>query len=243
MEWFSDLYDEFRMRTGFGRVPVKETRKDVDFICDVLELNEGDKVLDLFCGAGRHSRELARRGYLATGIDLNPNYLELAKQLSKETVNTPNFILGDVRKIYYGKGYDAVIIMFESFGYFSDVEDKLILRKAFKALKPGGRFFIEILNRDWILKNYIKIQDTKVDGIRVVDKRDFDNLTSRNNFIIKRYEKDGVVTKSGSWRLYSAHEIKNILEDIGFRFIGGYSNFKKEPLRTDTRLMRMVFEK
>ncbi|MHB8581465.1 MAG: class I SAM-dependent methyltransferase [Ignavibacteriaceae bacterium] len=243
MEWFSDLYDEFRMRTGFGRVPAKETRKDVDFLCDVLKLNEGDKVLDLFCGAGRHSLELAKKGYKVTGIELNPNYLELAKKLCKEKFNTPNFILGDVRKIYYGKGYDAVIIMFSSFGYFSDVEDKLILRKAFNALKPGGRFFMEILNRDWILKNYIKVQDTKVDGIRVVDKRDFDNLTSRNNFIIKRYEKNGVVTKSGSWRLYSAHEIKNILEDIGFRYIAGYSNLKKEPLRTDTRLMRMVFKK
>ncbi|MHB8854553.1 MAG: class I SAM-dependent methyltransferase [Ignavibacteriaceae bacterium] len=121
-------------RTDFGRVPSKEIRKDIDFICDVLELNEGDKVLDLFCGAGRHSRELARRGCLATGIDLNVNYLELAKQLCKKTINTPNFILGDVRNIYYSKGYGAVIIMFQSFGYFSDVEDKLILRKALPAL-------------------------------------------------------------------------------------------------------------
>ena len=243
MEWFLDLYDEFRMRTGFGRVPTKETRRDVDFICDVLELNKGDKILDLFCGVGRHSRELAKTGYLATGIDLNVSYLELAKQLCKKSINTPNFILGDVRYIYYGKGYDAIIIMFQSFGYFSDAEDKLILSKAFKALKPKGRLFIEILNRDWILNNYIKVQDTKVNGIRVVEKRDFDILSSKNNFIIKRYEKDGVVTKSGSWRLYSTHEIKNILEDIGFRFVAGYSNFKKEPLRMDTRLMRMVFEK
>ena len=44
MEWFVDLYDEFRMRAGFGRVLEEETGKDVDFICDVLELHEGAKV-------------------------------------------------------------------------------------------------------------------------------------------------------------------------------------------------------
>ena len=49
MEWFADLYDEFRMRTGFGGVSEAETLKDVDFICDVLELHESAKVLDFIC--------------------------------------------------------------------------------------------------------------------------------------------------------------------------------------------------
>jgi SAM-dependent methyltransferase len=231
------------MRTGFGRVSNEETQQDVDFICDVLELHEGAKILDLFCGAGRHSLELAKRGYSATGIELNPDYLELGKQLAKTIANAPNFIHGDVRHIDFGKGYDGTIIMFQSFGYFSDSEDKLVLSKVFDALKKRGRFLIEILNRDWILRNFVEIQEAVFDGIRVVEKREFDVLTSRNNFIIHRHEKDGIVTKKGSWRLYSAHEMKNILEGIGFRFIGGYSNLEKEPLTKDTRLMRMVFEK
>jgi len=243
MEWFVDLYDEFRMRSGFGRVSMEDTRKDVDFICDVLNLPKGAKVLDLFCGAGRHSLELARRGYSATGIELNPDYLKLAKQSCKSIVNPPRFIHGDVRRIDFGEGYDATIIMFQSFGYFSDIDDKLVLSKVFGALKTEGRFLIEILNRDWILKNFVEIQETEIDGIRVVEKRDYDVLTSRNNFIIQRYEKGGVLTKRGSWRLYSAHEMKNILEDIGFRFLNGYSDLDKNPLMEDTRLMRMVFEK
>jgi len=243
MDWFVDLYDEFRMKTGFGRVSDMETQKDVDFICDVLELHESAKVLDLFCGAGRHSLELARRGYSATGIELNPDYLKLGKLSGKLIANSPNFVQGDVRYIDFGEGYDAAIIMFQSFGYFSDREDKLVLSKVFDALKTRGKFLIEILNRDWILKNFVEIQETVIDGTQVIEKREFDVLTSRNNFIIQRHEKDGIVIKRGSWRLYSAHEIKNLLEGIGFRFIGGYSNLEKEPLTKDTRLMRLVFEK
>jgi SAM-dependent methyltransferase len=243
VDWFVDLYDDFRRRTGFGRVSEEQTRLEVDFIYAVLGLHQGSKLLDLFCGAGRHSIELAKRGCASTGIELNPEYLELAGQATKGMAHPPDFIQGDVRSVDFGKGYDAAIIMFQSFGYFSDTEDRSVLCKIYEALKPGGRFLIEILNRDWILKNYVEVQDTVIDGIRVVEQREFDPLTSRNKFTIRRYEDGGIVTKQGLWRLYSAHEMKNILEDIGFRFFGGYDDLEKAPLRPDTRLMRLVFEK
>src|ERR1035437_4513204 len=243
MEWFVDLYDQFRMKTCFGQVSDDETRKDVDFICDVLELNDGAKVLDLFCGSGRHSLELARRGYSVTGIELNHDYLELGKKLSKAIENAPNFIQGDIRYVEYGEGYDAAIVMYQSFGYFSDDEDNLVLRKVYNALNIEGKFLIEILNRDWILNNFVEIQETEVEGILMVEKRKFDKLTNRNNFIIQRHEKDGIITKKGSWRLYTANEMINILRSLGFQFLGGYSNREQEILDNETRLMKLVFTK
>ena len=126
---------------------------------------------------------------------MNPDYLELANQSGKAIANAPKFIQGDVRYIDFGEEYDAAIIMFQSFGYFSDSEDKSVLSKVFDALKIKGRFLIEILNRDWILKNFVEIQETVIDGILVIEKREFDVLTSRNNFVIQRHEKDGIVTK------------------------------------------------
>ena len=243
MEWFEDLYDDFRMATGFGQVSDERTKREVDFICDVLELPREAQVLDLFCGAGRHSLELARRGYAATGVELNPDYLKLANELSEGEHNPPNFIQGDVRRVDFGVGYDAVVIMFNSFGYFNDEEDKLVLAKIFDALKERAKFLIEVLNKDWMIRNFTEIGESEIRGIRVEEKRRFDVLTSRINFIIERYEKDRVITKEGSWRVYSANELKNVLEAIGFRFIAGYSNLEKQPLTKDTRLMRMVFEK
>jgi cyclopropane fatty-acyl-phospholipid synthase-like methyltransferase len=242
-EWFVDLYDDFRRRTGFGAVSAEQTGKDVDFIWEVLGLRPGSKLLDLFCGTGRHSLELASRGCSPTGIELNPEYLAMARQTARGMAHAPTFIEGDVRAVDFGREYDAAIVMFHSFGYFSDSEDREVLRRVFDALKAGGRFLIEILSREWILHNFIEVEDRMLEGIRVVERRQFDPLTNRSNFTIQRFEPGGVVTKQGSWRLYSADEVRHVLEGLGFRFAVGYADLDKAPLTRHTRLMRLVLVK
>jgi len=239
-DWFVDLYDDFRMRTGFGSVSQEQTAKEVDFLWDVLSLAPGSKVLDLFCGAGRHSIELTRRGCVTTGIELNAGYAEIARN------NAPipaQFVVGDVRHVNLGSGFDACIIMFNSFGYFADAEERVVLRRVHDALRTGGRFLIEILNRDWLLKNFSERAEKIVDGVKVVETRSFDVLSSRNHFRVERHSPAGTVVKEGSWRWYSPHEIKSILEEVGFQFLQAYSSITKEPLTKDTRFMRLLFER
>src|SRR5262249_3005490 len=239
-EWFVDLYDEFRMLTGFGSVSQEQTGKEIDFLCDVLSLTPGSTVLDLFCGAGRHSIELTRRGCNTTGIELNASYAEIAR---KNAPMPARFVVGDVRHVDFGAGFDACIIMFNSFGYFADAEERLVLQKVHEALRSGGRFLIEILNRDWLLMNWRERAEKMVDDVRVVETRHFDALSSRNDFRIERHSATGTIVKEGSWRFYSPHEMKDILEGIGFRFLQAYSSLAKEPLTKDTRLMRLLFER
>jgi len=243
VEWFKDLYDNFRMRTGFGSISEDCTKEDVDFLVQELRLTAGSKVLDLFCGTGRHSIELAKRGISAVGIEYNPDYISVAQERASQASVSPRFVQGDVRDTQFASEYDAAIIMWMSFGYFDDPEECLILQKVFKALKPGGRFLMELLNRDFIIRNFNEIDEKVIEGIKVVEKRSFDILTSRVNGTITRHEKDGPVVKRISWRLYSAHELRNILERIGFKFIAGYGNLEREPLSLNTRLMRLVWEK
>jgi len=139
MEWFESLYDDFRQRTGFGSLPADRTKADVDFLVEELSLVPGSKVLDLFSGTGRHSIEFARRGIHAVGVELNPEYVGLAKQRAHEAGVAPQFVTGDVRTVPFGSGYDAAIVMWSSFGYFSDEEDRAVIRKVHSALNPGGR--------------------------------------------------------------------------------------------------------
>jgi len=243
MEWFESLYDDFRQRTGFGNLPEDRTRTDVDFLVEELSLKPGNRVLDLFSGTGRHSIELARRGIEAVGVELNSQYVGLAEQKARETGVAPQFITGDVRKVPFGSGYDAAIIMWMSFGYFSDKDDCAVIRKVHSALKPGGRFLMELLNRDYLLHHFTPRDEKLIAGVKVVEERTFDVLTSRIHGTICREDAGETVTKEIHWRLYSPHELKNILEGIGFRFVAAYGGLDRRRLDLETRLMRLVFEK
>jgi len=243
MDWFKELYDEFRMKHGFGSIPESRTVKEVDFLIEELGLGKGSKVLDLFCGTGRHCVELTKRGIEAVGVEWNLSYISVAAEKARKASVSPSFIQGDVRGVDFGKGYDAVIIMFQSFGYLPDAEDREVLVRAHAATKPGGRFLIEILNRDNILQNWQPSSERETDGVTVVEEREFDMLSSRINAEITRYEDSGPQARHVSWRMYSAHEIKNICEGIGYRFVAGYANIDRAPLTLEARMMRLVFEK
>lgn len=243
MEWFKDLYDDFRMRTGFGNIPVSITKEEVDFLVQELGLSKGSRVLDLFCGTGRHSIELGKRGIVAVGIEFNADYLALATTRAQEAGVMPTFICGDVRDTDFGGEYDAAIVMYHSFGYFEDAEDRRILQKIYDVLKPGSRFFLEVLSRDFLIRNFRATDERIVEGIVVREEREFDLPSSRINSTITRLEPSREVVKRVSWRVYSAHEIKMILEGVGFQFVGGYADLKKTPLSLETRLMRLIFER
>jgi len=224
----------------FDPIPSKQ---DVDFIINVLDLPEGGKVLDLFSGVGRHSIELAKRGYKPIGIEYNKEYLNIAQSRATENNVAVEFLHGDVRKVDYGSDFDATIIMYQSYGYFSDEDDENILSKIYFALRKNGRFLIEILNRNWLLKNFVAQEESLFNGIKITEERDFDPKTNRVNFIIRRYNKNDVEVKKGSWKIYSADEMTQICNTIGFKFVAGYNDLDKSPLQENTRLMRLVFKK
>ena len=76
---------------------VEDTKRQVDFLIDKLELKGNERILDLACGFGRHSLEFARRGYEVTGVDITPAYIGYAaKQAGKEKLNAA-FICRDIR--------------------------------------------------------------------------------------------------------------------------------------------------
>lgn len=103
---------------------VEDTKRQVDFLVEKLELRGDERILDLACGFGRHSLELARRGYDVTGVDITAQYIEYAtKQAQNEKLNA-KFICSDVRKVPFNNEFDVVINMADgAIGYLENDEE------------------------------------------------------------------------------------------------------------------------
>ena len=145
--WFEELFDEEYLRFAVDRFPAEETAVEVDSLAEALGLSEGSRVLDLACGHGRHSVELARRGCRVIGVDLSEPSLELAAVRAAEAGVEVRFEQTDMRRIRFEDEFDAVINMFTAFGYFAEESDnQLVLERVAAALVPGGAFLMEVAN-------------------------------------------------------------------------------------------------
>jgi SAM-dependent methyltransferase len=120
----------------------KGTRQEVDFLVEVLGLEAGMEVLDVGCGPGRHSHELARRGIRAHGIDLAPTFVELART---NAVPGATFEVADATTLDFEARFDAVISLCQG-GFGLGLDDGAVLASMRRALRPGGRFALSAFN-------------------------------------------------------------------------------------------------
>ncbi|MBT9492562.1 MAG: methyltransferase domain-containing protein [Paucibacter sp.] len=123
--------------------------KDYSGECDLIQAalqrfsaKPPERLLDVGCGTGGHTIELARRGYQLTGVDLSAAMLEHARQKAKVLdAFQPHWVCGDARSFEAGSSFDAAIMMFAVIGYLTSNDDVLAgLRNIRRHLKPGAVF-------------------------------------------------------------------------------------------------------
>ena len=109
----------------------------------------GGSVLDLCCGPGRHSVELARRGFQVTGVDRSPFLLAKAREQAAKSGASVEWVEQDMRNFVRPASFDLALSLFTSFGYFEDEQDDLrVLRNIHQSLKENGVLIIEVLGKE-----------------------------------------------------------------------------------------------
>ena len=204
-----------------ARTPEEEAQRaeaQVDFIAQTLDLPEGARVLDLCCGWGRHSIPLAERGFRVTGLDLSKYHIRLAKQAARRANVDIDWVNADMREIPGRARFDAVMNCFTSFGYLeTEAEDQRVLDGIRRALKPGGRLFIDMMNHDFLMRVFRESEFRELsDGAFMMERRDYDIQTGRMNVDWFYDPKDGErIHGFHSVRLYTFTELAAMLSNAG----------------------------
>lgn len=153
--------------------------REAALLVRLLGLPEQAEVLDAPCGHGRIANRLARMGYRVTGLDKSRAFLERARREAAEWGVQVDYVEGDIRRLPWTERFDAVINWFTSFGYFDDEENRLVLREAHRALRPGGRLVLEMIARDRVVQQVAAnggewVGVIERDGNLLVDRTRFD---------------------------------------------------------------------
>ena len=193
-------------------------------------LESPPKVLDLCCGIGRISAELARTGFTVTGVDITESFLKTAKEDAGYENLDIEYILADAREFLRPDFFDTIINLYISFGYFSDQKDDLkVLRNVYESLKKDGSFIIETLGKEIAARDFIEAEwFERAGGFMLTEYEPLDSWTFlKNRWILLKDDKR--IEKTFIQRLYSASELKAILQEAGFKKIDIYGDWNEIP--------------
>jgi SAM-dependent methyltransferase len=217
--WFADLFDEDYLRTLPFLTP-QATQAEAEFVIDAMGLSPGAQVLDVGCGYGRHAMELAARGFHVVGLDMSTPLLVRGGEEAHRRGLTINFVRGDMRELDFEGQFDGAYCLFSTFGYFDDETNKKTLSNIARALKPGGRVLIEILNRDYVIADLPTRVWWEGEGCVVLEEVDLNYFSSRiqvNRSVV--FDDGRQLEQEISVRAYSLHEVGKLLHAAGFRVL------------------------
>jgi SAM-dependent methyltransferase len=143
--WTRTLFNRAYVNTEGLALPQSLTKRECQVVVRLLELKPDQQILDLACGHGRHSIELARMGYNhVLGLDFNQAAIEQAQQ--DATGTSTKFVQGDMMHLAYTAEFDVVLSLFNSMFYWDDATHLGILHGVHRALKPDGRLLLDSYN-------------------------------------------------------------------------------------------------
>jgi SAM-dependent methyltransferase len=175
-------------------------------------------VLDLGCGTGHHAVELARRSYGVVGYDLSLQQLAIATEVAQEAQVKLNFLQGDMREMAFEEMFDGIFCWNTTFGYFDDEKNLAVLARVFRALRPGGMFLLDVINRDFVAARQPSNAWYAGDGCMCMDDMSVDFITSRLRVKRSLILDDGRSREAiYTIRVYSLHELGKMVHDAGFR--------------------------
>jgi len=237
-EWWKTIFNSIYLITDSDVIEDNNiTRQEVSLFLDILKLSPDDTILDLCCGQGRHSLEIARRGFrYVEGMDRSHYLIQKAKGRVKKEGLDVKFREGDARKLpYHADSFDTVMILGNSFGYFETLKDDLrVLKEVFKVLKPWGKLLIDVADGEYLRENF-QPRSWEWTGKKYFVCRERSLSLDRKHLIsrelVTHIEKGIISDQFYSVRLYDRQTLTELLEAAGFSDVTFYGEISTDSQR------------
>jgi SAM-dependent methyltransferase len=222
MSWYETAFRKQYLDLYYHRDDAA-AQGEAAFAARALGVSEGARLLDVACGAGRHARALAARGLRVVGVDLSRDLLAEAANVVR--------VRADMRLLPFRDAFDAATSFFTSFGYFDDEGNRQAMRSIATAIRLGGAFLLDFLNAVAVEAHLVPESREERDGRTYHIRRRIDDGRVVKDVVI---EEEGLtLSYSESVRLYSHHDLVNLMKNAGLSLVASYGAFDGRDFTTD----------
>ncbi|MDH3733955.1 MAG: class I SAM-dependent methyltransferase [Gemmatimonadota bacterium] len=211
----------------------------VDDLIALLDIEPPTRILDLCCGPGRHTVELARRGYRVTGVDRTEEFLEECRRRADAEGLDVDLAHSDMREFVAPGEFEVAVNLFTSFGYFSDDrDDRRVVDNLYESLGPGGLLLMDMGGKEVIARIFEHKQWRERDGDFYLYER---TIRDGWDWIDNRWIKITTTERNEytvGHRLYSGVELGDLVRAAGFEDVRVFGALDGRPY--DTAALRLV---
>jgi SAM-dependent methyltransferase len=170
--WFKEWFNTPYYHQLYFKRDEREAAAFIDKLIAYLQPPSAARMLDVACGKGRHSIQLAQKGFTVTGIDLSSD--SIAEALLSESENL-QFFQHDMRLPFWMNYFDYAFNFFTSFGYFrTRREHDNAIRTIAQSMRPGGTLVLDYLNVHYAEDHLVHQLEKEIDGVNFYITKWFD---------------------------------------------------------------------
>jgi SAM-dependent methyltransferase len=242
--WWESFFHGVALDFWRAAISDEQTRAEADFLQKQLQLPPGGKVLDVPCGNGRLSLELAKRGLEPTAVDLATEFITEARKASQQANVKVDWQQRDMRDLPWSEEFDGAFCFGNSFGYLDEQGNADFLRSVAKALRPGARFVLDSgAVAECLLPILQEKRSLECGGITLESETRYDHTQGRI-FTDYTFIRDGQSdTRPASQRVYTYRETADLLTKAGLRTIAAYGALSEEPFKFGAQRLYLVATK
>ena len=254
MAWYHNFFHGLPQLAWKAAQTDEQTQLDLELLVDTLDFGPGDRLLDVFCGYGRHAIPLARMGARVTGVDIATDYItDLQQVATTERLSlvgiVADFMTMPEEDLGTAGSFDAAYCLGNSFSFFARPDMLAFLTRIAKRLKPGGRFLAhsemvaESVLPDYQARNWLSVPVENEEPVLLLVENDYLPLESRIDSHLT-YVKDGdVQTRLAQHYIYTLAECVQLFAEAGLSIIDCYGTVQGEPYALGDEAVWLLAEK